>query len=125
VKSKPIPAPAVGKAPVRTHYKRAALLAKLNTAIDSLRFSFYDKRRLALACEQLANALDGCSGGTLQERWTTFESSVWTKMGGWRKSAFARPLDLGSASDRHDPFGDSQLGVDQGRALDEMGRSPA
>jgi integrase len=54
-------------------------VAELNKAITSLRFDVYDKRRLATACEQLADALDGCPGRTLQDRWTAFESSVWPR----------------------------------------------
>ena len=66
-------------------YSRPALVVKLNGAIETMRFRVakygqaYDKRKAMSACEQFVNALDGCSGRTVQERWRTFESTVWKK----------------------------------------------
>jgi integrase len=66
-------------------YSRQALVLKLNGAIETMRFRVakygraYDKRKVMSACEQFVNALNGCSGRTLQERWRTFESTVWKK----------------------------------------------
>ncbi|MDQ2834602.1 MAG: site-specific integrase [Acidobacteriota bacterium] len=79
MKSTPISTPAV------TRYNRQELAIKLNTAIETMRFRLakyslaYDKRKAVSACEQFVKTLDGCSGRTLQERWTTFESTVWKK----------------------------------------------
>ena len=73
-------------------YNRKDLLTKLHAAIDAMRLAFnatsgvaskdrlaHDKRKAIRSCEEFAKALDGCSGRTLQERWTTFESTVWKK----------------------------------------------
>lgn len=73
-------------------YNRRSLLAKLYAAIDAMRIGFnagsgvasknrlaHDKRKVIRSCEEFATALDGCSGRTLQERWTDFESTVWKK----------------------------------------------
>jgi integrase len=73
-------------------YNRKDLLRKLHAAIDAMRHAFnatsgvaskdrlaHDKRKAIRSCEEFATALDGCSGRTLQERWTTFESTVWKK----------------------------------------------
>lgn len=74
------------------HYNRKALLVKLNAAINATRLFLsaapesksknrraQDKRKAILSCEAFATVLDGCSGTTLQERWTEFESTVWKK----------------------------------------------
>lgn len=79
MKSIPISSPAV------VRYNRLELAAKLSAAIETMRFRVakhtraYDKRKAMSACEQFTKALDSCSGRTLQERWTTFESTVWKK----------------------------------------------
>ena len=67
-------------------------MPKLYTAIDAMRLAFnatssvgskdglaHDKRKVIQSCEEFATALDGCSGTTLQERWTAFESTVWKR----------------------------------------------
>jgi len=77
-------APSVSTSPV-VRYNRQKLLEDLNTAIEVMRFRAakysqdYDKRKVISACEQFVEALDGCPGRTLQERWTAFESAVWKK----------------------------------------------
>jgi integrase len=66
-------------------YNRRELLNKLRAAIATMRFRpakygrAQDKRKALSACEQFIGALDGCSGATLQERWATFESTVWNQ----------------------------------------------
>jgi integrase len=83
MKSTPISKRAAWEAPTPAGYNRPDLLLRLKTAIDAMRFRLakygqaYDKCKAVSACEQFAKALDGCSGKTLQERWTTFESTVW------------------------------------------------
>ncbi len=73
------------KAATGARYNRQELVAKLNGAVDTMRFRVaeygqaYDKRNALSACEQFVKAFDGCSGRTLQERWTAFETTVWKK----------------------------------------------
>jgi integrase len=66
-------------------YNGQELLVKLNGAIETMRFRIakygraYDKQKAMSACKEFVTALDGCSGRALQQRWTTFESTVWKK----------------------------------------------
>src|SRR6202162_316839 len=60
-------------------YERQAVLAQLARAIPPLLFTTTDQRRLLRAGEQLVDALDGCQGATLQERWATFEQTTWRR----------------------------------------------
>ena len=63
----------------RTAYDHDELLNLLTGAIVPLRFSRNDKVRLMAGCTDLADALDRCSGLTLQDRWARFERTVWPK----------------------------------------------
>ena len=69
------PGSALGSAP----YNRCELLNYLAAAIVPLRFGANDKGRLVRGCKDLVDALDCCKGQTLQERWTSFEQTVWPK----------------------------------------------
>jgi len=70
-----IPAVTLGSAP----YNRDEVLKYLTGAIVPLRFSREEEWRLASSCRRLVSTLDGCPGKTLQERWSSFERTVWPK----------------------------------------------
>ena len=82
-----IPAFTLGSAP----YNRNKLLNYLTDAIVPLRFIKEEKWRCASSCRRLVSALDGSPGKTLQERWSSFEETLWPKwMAGNVRSAVRR-----------------------------------
>lgn len=60
-------------------YDRDELLKFLTASITQLRFGPDRRSRLASSCTAAADALDGCVGDTLQQRWSSFEQTVWPK----------------------------------------------
>ncbi len=58
-------------------YDGSALLALSDQIIATLRFGDGDKRKAHNACQHLADALGSCRGRTLQQRWRSFEKSIW------------------------------------------------
>jgi integrase len=72
-------------------YNRDRLLSTVNELIRHFRLPvFGDHSNLRGACRHLADALDGCRGSTLQERWNDFENKVWPQ---W-KAGIGRPNTL-------------------------------
>lgn len=69
-------------------YDRGEILNHLIEAIKRLRFEANDKGRLVRGCKDLVDALDRCNGQTLQERWTSFEETIWPK---WRAGEDRNP----------------------------------
>jgi hypothetical protein len=47
----------------------------------------FERSKMRAVCRYLADALDRCSGSTLQQRWNDFEKGVWLK---W-KAGINRP----------------------------------
>jgi len=64
---------ALGSAP----YDRHRLIEYLTAALVRLQFRADRKGRVASACKGVVDALDSCAGDTLQDRWASFEQTVW------------------------------------------------
>lgn len=77
-----------GPPPGGRRYDRCDILSDLTEAIRRLRFDTNDKGRLVRGCKDLVDALDRCSGQTLQDRWTSFEQTIWPK---WRAGEDRNP----------------------------------
>lgn len=77
-----------GPPPGGRRYDRREILSDLTEAITRLRFGATDKGRLARGCKDLVDALDRCGGQTLQDRWTSFEKTIWPK---WRAGEDRNP----------------------------------
>ncbi len=60
-------------------YNRDRMLAMSNEMICFFRLKEEDKSKIRGACCHLADALDRCSGSTLQHRWSDFETEIWPK----------------------------------------------
>lgn len=58
-------------------YNRDRMLAISSEVICCFRLSEEDKSKMRGACCHLADALDCCSGSTLQQRWSDFETKIW------------------------------------------------
>ncbi len=58
-------------------YNRINLLEYLTAVLAQLRFPADRKGRTASACRGVVKALDNCAGPTLQDRWFSFEQTVW------------------------------------------------
>jgi hypothetical protein len=58
-------------------YNRDRMLAMCSEMICSFRLKEEDKSKMRGACCHLADALDRCSGSTLQQRWSDFETKIW------------------------------------------------
>ena len=72
-------------------YNRDKLLSMTRDLITRFRLPCaQDKRRMRGACRHLADALDRCSGSTLQQRWNHFEKKIWPK---WN-AGIGRPCSL-------------------------------
>lgn len=69
-------------------YDRREVVSDLTEAITRLRFEANDKGRLVRGCKDLVDALDRCYGPTLQDRWTSFEQTIWPK---WRAGEDRNP----------------------------------
>jgi integrase len=71
-------------------YNRGKLLSTTGEVIALLRLVHEDKSKMQGACRHLADALDRCSGSTLQRRWNHFERMIWPK---WN-AGIGRPCTL-------------------------------
>ncbi len=72
-------------------YNRTKLLSTVRELIRHFRLpNTQDPAKMRGACQHLADALDGCQGSTLQQRWNDFEKQVWPQ---W-KVGIRRPLVL-------------------------------
>jgi hypothetical protein len=61
-------------------YDREKLLSITSDLIARFRLpNRQDKTKMRASCRHLADALDRCSGSTLQQRWYHFEKKIWTK----------------------------------------------
>ena len=60
-------------------YNRDRMLAMSSEMICLFRLKEEDKSKMRGACCHLADALDRCSGSTLQHRWSDFETKIWPK----------------------------------------------
>lgn len=60
-------------------YNRDRMLAMCREMICSFRLKEEDKSKMWGACCHLADALDRCSGSTLQQRWSDFETKIWPR----------------------------------------------
>jgi hypothetical protein len=63
-------------------YDRDKLLAVVGEVTTHFRMpNSFERSKMRAACRYLADALDRCSGSTLQQRWNDFEKRFWPK---WR-----------------------------------------
>ncbi len=60
-------------------YNRDRMLAMSSEMICSFQLKEEDKSKMRGACCHLADALDRCSGSTLQHRWSDFETKIWPR----------------------------------------------
>lgn len=58
-------------------YDRYLFCEQLRTAMVNMRFRPADRQPIAKTFASLGEALEGCAGQTLQERWQDFEHRVW------------------------------------------------
>jgi len=69
-------------------YDRDKLLAVVHEVTTHFRMpNSFERSKMRAVCRHLADALDRCSGSTLQQRWNDFEKGVWPK---W-KAGINRP----------------------------------
>jgi hypothetical protein len=76
-------------------YDRDKLLALVDEVTTHFRMpNSFERSKMRAVCRYLADALDRCSGSTLQQRWNDFEKRFWPtwKAGVDRRG---RELDLG------------------------------
>ena len=71
-------------------YNRDRMLAMCSEMICSFRLKEENKSKMRGACCHLADALDRCSGSTLQQRWSDFETKIWPR---WA-DGYDRPCTL-------------------------------
>src|SRR5216684_1935833 len=70
------------------HYDRDKLLAVVDEVTTHFRTpNSFERSKMRAVCRHLADALDRCSGSTLQQRWNDFEKRFWPK---W-KAGIDRP----------------------------------
>ncbi len=61
-------------------YDRDKLLAVVDEVTTHFRLpNRFERSKMRAVCRYLADALDSCSGSTLQQRWNDFEKRVWPK----------------------------------------------
>jgi hypothetical protein len=61
-------------------YDRGRLLAVVDEVTTHFRMpSSFERSKMRAVCRYLADALDRCSGSTLQQRWNDFEKRFWPK----------------------------------------------
>ena len=61
-------------------YDRDKLLALVDEVTTYFRMpNSFERSKMRAACRYLADALDRCSGSTLQQRWNDFEKRFWPK----------------------------------------------
>jgi len=64
-------------------YDRDKLLAVVDEVTTHFRMpNSFERSKMRAVCRYLADALDRCSGSTLQQRWNDFEKRFWTKWKG-------------------------------------------
>src|SRR6266700_1039376 len=69
-------------------YDRDKLLSLVQEVTTHFRMpNSFERSKMRVVCRHLADALDRCSGSTLQQRWNDFEKGVWPK---W-KAGINRP----------------------------------
>ena len=62
------------------HYDRDKMLAVVDEVTMHFRMSnSFERSKMRAVCRYLADALDRCSGSTLQQRWNDFEKRFWPK----------------------------------------------
>jgi hypothetical protein len=84
-------------------YDRERLLSITSDLIARFRLpNGQDMTKMRGACRHLADALDRCSGSTLQQRWNHFEKKIWPK---WSAGPTISALDLGRSGRRTSTHG--------------------
>ena len=64
-------------------YDRDKLLAVVDEVTTYFRMpNSFERSKMRAVCRYLADALDRCSGSTLQQRWNDFEKRFWPKRKG-------------------------------------------
>src|SRR5713101_1354748 len=59
-------------------YDRGRLLAVVDEVTTHFRMpNSFERSKMRAVCRYLADALDRCSGSTLQQRWNDFEKRIW------------------------------------------------
>ena len=77
-------------------YNRDRLLALVDEVTTHFRMpNSFERSKMRAVCRYLADALDRCSGTTLQQRWNDFEKKYLAEVEGWRRSSRQGVLDLG------------------------------
>jgi integrase len=65
---------------VTQRYDRYKLLALVDEVTTHFRMpNSFERSKMRAVCRYLADALDSCSGSTLQQRWNDFEKKFWPK----------------------------------------------
>ena len=77
-------------------YDRDKLLAVVDEVTTHFRMpNSFERSKMRAVCRYLADALDRCSGSTLQQRWNDFEKRFWPKWKAGDRSSRQVVLDLG------------------------------
>jgi hypothetical protein len=72
-------------------YDRDKLLASVDEVTTHFRMpNSFERSKMRAVCRYLADALDRCSGSTLQQRWNDFEKRFWPK---WKTGVDRRGRD--------------------------------
>ena len=67
------------EAPAGQRYDRDKLLSLVHEVTTHFRMpNSFERSKMRAACRYLADALDRCSGSTLQQRWNDFEKKFWS-----------------------------------------------
>ena len=73
-------------------YDRDKLLAVVDEVTTHFRMpNSFERSKMRAVCRYLADALDRCSGSTLQQRWNDFEKRFWPK---WKAGVDRRGRDV-------------------------------
>ncbi len=77
-------------------YDRDKLLAMVDEVTTHFRMpNSFERSKMRAVCRYLADALDRCSGSTLQQRWNDFEKRFWPISGSLESIVAAAPIGLG------------------------------
>ena len=77
-------------------YDRDKLLAVVDEVTTHFRMpNSFERSKMRAVCRYLADALDRCSGSTLQQRWNDFEKRFWPKWKAGDRPSRRDVLDLG------------------------------
>ena len=86
-------------------YDRDKLLALVDEVTTHFRMpNSFERSKMRAVCRYLTDALDRCSGSTLQQRWNDFEKRFWPK---WKAGVDRRGRDDHAEADGFEWTADS------------------